>query len=803
MKITLRLLATLLATGAYFTSVFADAPSDYYSSCENKCGKSLLTALYEKIGPHTTISYDGLWTVYKTSDVRDNGKVWDMYSTKEWTVGQEHCGNYKLVGDCINREHSFPKSWFNDAKPMYSDAFHLYPTDGKVNGQRSNFPYGECANGTTLPSNGSIRALGRLGKSTFAGYSGTVFEPDDEYKGDFARSYFYMATAYNNKIGGWKSDMLARNSYPCFSTWALNLLLKWHRQDPVSSKETKRNDAVYAAQKNRNPFIDHPELVEHIWGDKKNVNWTGSEIIDPALTLPVSGSTVKFGVASVNKTRTATVTVKGVSLTNAVSVSVSGTGFSTSTSSLSASSVCSDDGTPLTISFTATAAGSYTGTLRLTSGTVTSTVNLTASAVEGLPATPATDISDRSFIAHWSYIGDDDANKCYTLTVTDVDGNVIDTYPRSVPAEEEEYLVDELEPLTAYKYSIQSASGIKSNVMDVTTAAPIPSIQFMYAGDLYFTAEPGEPSDAAEILLDIDNIDTDITISVSEPFQLSSDKADWSTSITVNPVEDRFYMRLFSNTVGTYQTSIKAVAGDYMNDDAEVSGAVAVSPSFFEDFEHEAKGSYDDGSLQGSACRWDVTDAGIWSSTTEAFDGKNSVRLGKTSSSVLAMAEDKTYGIGVITLNARGFNDDGAFEFDLDVSTDQGVTWETVTHHTVDDTSAGSYKEYTFTVNRPGNARFRICQTAGKRINIDNIAITNYTAGIIDGVDSDFNSWDAYCRDGQLAVELADESEVMICSLDGIVVFNGTMKAGTTTLDIAKGLYIVNVADFARRVLVK
>ena len=125
MKITLRLLATLLATGAYFTSVFADAPSDYYSSCENKCGKSLLTALYEKIGPHTTISYDGLWTVYKTSDVRDNGKVWDMYSTKEWTVGQEHCGNYKLVGDCINREHSFPKSWINDAKPMYSDAFHL------------------------------------------------------------------------------------------------------------------------------------------------------------------------------------------------------------------------------------------------------------------------------------------------------------------------------------------------------------------------------------------------------------------------------------------------------------------------------------------------------------------------------------------------------------------------------------------------------------------------------------------------------------------------------------------------------
>lgn len=151
---------------------------------------------------------------------------------------------------------------------MMSDAFHIYPTDGKVNGQRSNYPYGECANGTFLPSNGSVRPLGKLGASTFPGYSGTVFEPDDQYKGDFARSYFYMAARYNSRISTWHKDMMAGNNYPCFSTWALNLLLKWHRQDPVSDKETARNDAVYGHQHNRNPFIDHPELVEFIWGDK-------------------------------------------------------------------------------------------------------------------------------------------------------------------------------------------------------------------------------------------------------------------------------------------------------------------------------------------------------------------------------------------------------------------------------------------------------------------------------------------------------------------------------------------------------
>ena len=258
-----------------------------------------MKALQSTVGNHTVVSYDGLWEVYNTSDVKANGKIWDMYSTKEWTPGKERCGNYKNVGDCINREHSMPKSWFNDAKPMYSDAFHLYPTDGKVNGQRSNYPYGECSKGTTLASNGSVKALGKLGSSTFAGYSGTVFEPDDQYKGDFARSYFYMAAAYNDKIAGWDSPMLAGNAYPAFSSWAVELLLKWHRQDPVSDKEIARNEAVYAYQKNRNPFIDHPEMVEYIWGDKKNETWSSSAGAQPTLVSPVNNSTIDLGTVAV------------------------------------------------------------------------------------------------------------------------------------------------------------------------------------------------------------------------------------------------------------------------------------------------------------------------------------------------------------------------------------------------------------------------------------------------------------------------------------------------------------------------
>ena len=262
-------LAAVLAATAY-----AAEPSGYYDSCKGKGGKSLLTALHDKIGSHTNVGYDGLWNVYKTSDVHADGSLWDMYSTKNWGKNFKKCGNYSGVGSCVNREHSLPKSWWGGgSQTQYSDAYHLYPTDGQVNGQRSNYPFGECANGTTLKGNGCV-GLGRLGTSTFPGYRGTVFEPDDEYKGDFARTYFYMAACYNDKISSWTSGeggkVMAGNNYPVFKTWVVELLMKWHRQDPVSEKETDRNDAVYAHQRNRNPFIDHPELADYIWGDKKD-----------------------------------------------------------------------------------------------------------------------------------------------------------------------------------------------------------------------------------------------------------------------------------------------------------------------------------------------------------------------------------------------------------------------------------------------------------------------------------------------------------------------------------------------------
>lgn len=246
--------------------VQAQIPTGYYSGAKGTNGSGLKTALFKKIASHTQLSYKALWTAYKTTDVRADGKIWDMYSncTNYVPGGSAQGANYKKEGDSYNREHSFPKSWFNDAYPMYTDLFHLYPTDGYVNNRRGNLPFGET-NGDTYKSNDGFS---KVGSSTIEGYSGTVFEPNDEYKGDFARTYFYMATAYEDKIAGWSSVMLAGNAYPAYTDWAIKMLLRWAQEDPVSQKEIDRNNAVYKLQGNRNPYIDYPGLEQYVWGSK-------------------------------------------------------------------------------------------------------------------------------------------------------------------------------------------------------------------------------------------------------------------------------------------------------------------------------------------------------------------------------------------------------------------------------------------------------------------------------------------------------------------------------------------------------
>ena len=256
---------------------FAIEPSGYYNAAVGKLDAALKTQLSAIVGPHTERSYDNLWTDFQTTDKRPDGKVRDIYSnTTNYTFITNQCGNYSGEGSCYNREHSFPKSWFSDATPMYTDLFHLYPSDGYVNGRRGNDPFGEVGSATYTSNNG----YSKLGTSSFPGYTGQVFEPTDSMKGDFARTYFYMVTAYDNKVASWVSPHLAGNSYPAFTDWTIAMFLKWNSEDPVGPREKARNEAVYGIQHNRNPFIDHPELAEYIWGTHKGEPWSLTADVD-------------------------------------------------------------------------------------------------------------------------------------------------------------------------------------------------------------------------------------------------------------------------------------------------------------------------------------------------------------------------------------------------------------------------------------------------------------------------------------------------------------------------------------------
>ena len=259
-----------------FYSLSAQIPTGYYNAAVGKTEAALKTALASVVGTHTERTYSQLWTDFEQTDKRADGKVWDMYSNCTFIFGINQDKGTGGTAECqlYNREHSMPNSWFSKAYPMYSDLFHMYPTDKYVNNQRDNFPFGETTSGTVF-GNGS-----KLGSSSFSGYTGTVFEPINEYKGDFARTYFYMVTAYDDKVATWVSDQLAGNQYPALSTWSVALFLRWNSMDRVSDKETNRNEAVYGIQGNRNPFIDHSELAEFIWGSRKGEPWSLTSAVD-------------------------------------------------------------------------------------------------------------------------------------------------------------------------------------------------------------------------------------------------------------------------------------------------------------------------------------------------------------------------------------------------------------------------------------------------------------------------------------------------------------------------------------------
>ena len=291
----------------------------YYSDADGKKGTGLYNALNTITNRgFSSLGYDGAITAYQQSDVYPTdpnhpdyvaekaGKLWDMYGACTFTLGDE-CGNYNGECDCYNREHSIPKSWWGGNKNnMYSDIFHLVPTDGYVNNRRSAYAFGEVQN-TTYTYNGcklgssvsSISTDRNTLLGTTATCSGTVFEPKDEYKGDFARGYLGMIAKYSNTTysitsgsGGLIFESFSNTQHFGLTQYGIVLLMKWHREDPVSRKEIDRNNGIQKTQGNRNPFIDYPYLAEFIWGEH------AGETVDMSMLMPSTDTAFIPGVSS-------------------------------------------------------------------------------------------------------------------------------------------------------------------------------------------------------------------------------------------------------------------------------------------------------------------------------------------------------------------------------------------------------------------------------------------------------------------------------------------------------------------------
>lgn len=329
-------------------SAIAATPRDYYpDELEGRNKGDLKTQLHQLLKEHRRIEYGsrGTWVVFRESDIREDGTVWDMYSD----IDRYFPASGATKG--MNIEHSVPKSWWGDDYPYTVDGsfdlHHLVPADATANSKKSNYALGEVEGNPSFDN-----GVSKVGKAR--GYSFNVFEPADEYKGDFARMYMYFVTCYQDY--SWRSsapNMFVTGDYPTLNAYSQELLLRWHREDPVSVKEINRNDAIYRFQFNRNPFIDYPQLAEYIWGDSINYlfRFDGNGGIAPSLNYK-SGDEVIFNSEELGGSRTKTITLQGANITSDIRVNIADNRhFEVTPSVISAREVVSEAGAELYITF--------------------------------------------------------------------------------------------------------------------------------------------------------------------------------------------------------------------------------------------------------------------------------------------------------------------------------------------------------------------------------------------------------------------------------------------------------------------
>lgn len=727
-----------------FCGLAAHGQEDYYRPVEGLKKSELKTALHELIRPERVLSYGGkgegyTWSGFAVTDRMPDGTVRDRYSGET----REFNGLNAVEG--MNIEHSFANSWWGHAvNDAYRDLFNLFPSDGTANGRKSNHPIGVV---TETPD--FDNGVTRVGKS--ASYRAdsliTVWEPADEWKGDFARTYFYMATCYEDYADLWQTAegllMVEKDRYPTLRPWVSGLLLAWSENDPVDDVERERNDAVSGIQGNRNPFVDYPRLASHIWGDSTDYAF----YVDPAsakpeLFVPGEGETADFGLQALSKGLEGRLTVRGRNLPGGLALDFGQSGFEADKTRLTEEEIVR--GVTLTVRCHTAGAGVREGVLLLKGDGFEQRNPLRVEFVDGIPAYPARDVvctvNARRFTASWMDMGQ---GSDYTLEVyvKDEGGRrqMLEGYPKTLDGVSA--TVEGLLPATTYYYTVSLAGGgggaaMVSNEVEVR----MPEVEPVFAADaseLHFTSVPGRPSLPQTVTVTALGVDRYATAAaVDPPFEVSADGGEWSSSASAEGTEQRFMVRMGAMPEeGMAEGEMTLSTPGAEDVVVSLSGEVDRKKAFFETFETGFKNSYGEGSVTCAAARWRMAQTLIGSSADDKKNGGRSVRMQAKSGQAaeLEMEEDKTGGCDSLWFHAGlyGGKDTGV-KLTVEYSTDGGMTWSPVAKDI--EFEKGEWKRYGYKLGVDGlvRLRFGVAGTSSKRVNVDDIQMSDYGAG--DGV---------------------------------------------------------------------
>lgn len=232
-----------------------EAPEGYYDAAKDQVGRELLGTLGRIVAKQRDLGYDGArdqmfgWI----DDPQGIDTIECVYTGRRLSGVTDRITAFRN-GQGLNTEHTWPQSMGAKSSPARSDLHHLFPTDTKANSSRGNAPFGTVKADLFILPEFPLRQ--DQPRSGFDDRGVTVFEPRDVHKGNAARAILYFFTRYALK----PSASLSLHNFELEKA----TLLKWHAQDPVDDAERLRNDGIYQAQGNRNPYVDHPEFVDLI-----------------------------------------------------------------------------------------------------------------------------------------------------------------------------------------------------------------------------------------------------------------------------------------------------------------------------------------------------------------------------------------------------------------------------------------------------------------------------------------------------------------------------------------------------------